>query len=63
MVKDPPANAGDAGTQGMQVQSLGQEDSLEKERAIPVSILLWEIPTIEEPGGLKSTGLQSIGHD
>ena len=63
MVKDPPANAGDAGTQGMQVQSLGQEDSLEKETATHSSILPWEIPMTEEPGGLKSTGLQSIRHD
>ena len=63
MVKDPPANAGDAGTQGMQVQSLGQEDSLEKERATPFSILPWEIPMIEEPGGLKSIGPQSIRHN
>ena len=40
----------------MQVQSLGQEDSLEKGLATHFSILAWRIP--EEPGGLKSIGLQ-----
>ena len=35
-----------------QVQSLGQEDSLEKEMATHSSILAWEIPWTEEPGGL-----------
>ena len=34
------------------VQSLGQEDSLEKEMASHSSILAWEIPWTEEPGGL-----------
>ena len=42
----------------MQVQSLGQEDPLEKEMAIHTSILVWEIPWTEEPGGLQSIGLQ-----
>ena len=32
------------------VQSLGQEDPLEKEMATPSSILAWEIPWVEEPG-------------
>ena len=35
------------------------EDSLEKEMAIHSSILAWEIPWTEEPGGLQSMGLQS----
>ena len=35
----------------MQVQSLGQEDSLEEEMATHCSILAWEIPWAEEPGG------------
>ena len=35
-----------------QVQSLGQEDPLEKEMATHASILAWEIPWIEESGGL-----------
>ena len=39
-----------------QVQSLGQEDPLEKEMATHSSILAWEIPQIEEPGGLQAMG-------
>ena len=42
--------------QKMQVQSLDQEDALEKEMAIHPSILAWEILRTEEPGGLQSTG-------
>ena len=38
------------------VQSLGQEDPPEKEMAIHSSILAWEIPWTEKPGGLQSTG-------
>ena len=38
----------------MQVQSLGQEDPLEKEMATYSSILDWKIPWTEEPGGLQS---------
>ena len=38
--------------QKMQVQSLDQEDALEKEMAIHPSILAWEIPWTEEPSGL-----------
>ena len=45
------------------VQSLGQEDPLEKEIATHSSILAWEILWIEEPDGLQSTGSQRIGHD
>ena len=40
--------------QETQVQSLGWEDPLEKEVAIHSSILAWEIPWTEEPGGLQS---------
>ena len=40
------------------VQSLGQEDPLEKEMANHSSILAWEIPQTEEPGGLQSMGSQ-----
>jgi len=40
------------------VQSLGQEDPLEKGIATHSSILAWEIPWTEEPGGLQSMGLQ-----
>ena len=39
------------------VQSLGQEDPLEKGMAIHSSILAWRIPWTEDPGGLKSMGL------
>ena len=49
--------------QEMQVQSLDQEDALEKEMATHSSILAWRIPWMEEPGGLQSTGLQKVGHD
>ena len=44
--------------QETQVQSLGQEDALEKEMATHSSILAWEIPCIEETGGLQSMGSQ-----
>ena len=46
-VKNPPA---------MQVQSLAQEDPLEKGMATHSSILAWGIPWTEEPGGLQSMG-------
>ena len=45
------------------VQSLGQEDTLEKERATHSSILAWRIPWMEEPGGLQSMGSQRVRHD
>ena len=45
------------------VQSLGQEDPLEKEMATHSSILAWKIPWTEEPGRLQSMGLQRVGHD
>ena len=45
--------------QEMRVQSLGQEDSLEKEMATHSSILAWEIQWTEEPGRLQSMGSQS----
>ena len=45
--------------QEMRVQSLGQEDPLEKEIATHACILAWEIPWAEEPGGLQSMGLWS----
>ena len=45
------------------VQSLGQEDPLEKEMEIHSSILAQRIPWTEEPGGLQSMGLQRVGHD
>ena len=60
LVKNPPATAGDQETR---VQSLGQEDSLEKEMATHSSILAWRIPLTEELGGLQSIELQRIGYD
>ena len=45
------------------VQSLGEEDLLEKEMAAYSSILAWKIPWREEPGRLESMGLQRVGHD
>ena len=47
----------------IQVQSLGQEDTVEREMATYSSILAWEILWMEEPGGLQSIGSQRVGHD
>ena len=49
--------------QEMQVQSLSQEDSLEKQMTIHSSILAWRIPWTEEPAGLQSMGSQRVRHD
>ena len=51
VVKNPPANAGDLGS------------NLEKGVAPHSSILAWKIPWTEEPRGLQSMGLQRVGHD
>ena len=59
MVKNPPANAGDA----RDIRSLGQEDPLEEEMATHSSILAWKIPWTEESGGLQFMGSQRVGHD
>ena len=57
MVKNPPANAGDAG-------SIPQaEDTLEKDMATHSSIFAWEIPWAEKPGGLQSMGSQRVRYD
>ena len=45
------------------VQSLGQEDPLEKKMATQSSILAWRILWSEEPGGLQSMESQRVGHD
>ena len=50
VVKNSPA------MQETQVLSLSQEDPLEKQMATHSSILAWEIPWTEQPGGLQSTG-------
>ena len=44
----------------MRVQCLGREDPLEKEMAAHSSILAWEIPWTEEPGGLWFMGSQQL---
>ena len=49
--------------QEMWVRSLGGEDLLGEETAICSSILAWEMPRTEEPGGLLSVGSQRVGHD
>ena len=56
-VKGQPAKAGDPGL----IPGLG--DPLEKEMATHSSILAWEIPWTEEPGGLQPMGLQRIRYD
>ena len=42
------------------VQSRGRADTLEKEMAAHSSILVWQIPWTEEPGGLQFHGLRSL---
>ena len=56
MVNNPPA------MQEMEIQHLGQEDSLEKEMTTHSSILAWTIPWTEEPGGLQFMWPQRVGH-
>ena len=56
-VKNPPA------MREMQVQSLGQEDPLEKGTATRSSILAWGIPWTVEPGGLQSVGSKTVRQD
>ena len=46
-----------------QDRSQGWEEALEKEMALHSSILAWEIPWTEEPGGLQSMGSQRVRHD
>ena len=48
--------------QKTQIQSLGQDHSLEKEMATSSSILALKIPLVEEPGKLQTMGLQRVGH-
>ena len=57
MLKNPPAMP------ETWVQSLGQEDPLEKGMDTYSSVLSWRIPRTEEPGGLQSMGSQRVGHD
>ena len=46
-----------------QVQSLGREDTLDKEMVTHSSTLAWKIPWMEDPVRLQSMGLQRVGHD
>ena len=57
MVKNLPA------IRETRVQSLDQEDPLEKGMATHSSILAWRIPWTEEPGGLQPVRSQRVGHD
>ena len=60
VVKNPPANTGDArGSSSMP----GWEDPLEKAMATHSSILAWGTPWTEKPGRLMSMGSQRVGHD
>ena len=56
-VKNPPA------IQETQFQSLGREDPPEEGMAAHSSVLAWEIPWTEEPGGLQSRGSQRVVHN
>ena len=53
--KEPTCNAGDTG-------SILGKDLLEKKMATHSSILAWEIPRTEEPGGLQSLGSDTTAH-
>ena len=55
-MKNPTINAGD-------IRDANWEDPLEEGTATYSSILAWRIPWAEEPGGLKSMGLNRVGHD
>ena len=60
LVNNLPASAGEYETH---VQSLGQEDPLEKGMTTHSSILAWRIPWTEEPARLQSMGSQRVRHD
>ena len=49
--------------QETRVRSLGWEDPLEEEMATHSSILAWDFPWTEKPGGLQSTGSKRVGHN
>ena len=60
MVKNLPANAGDARDAGL---ILGWEDPLEEEMPAHSSILAWKIPWTEESSGVQTMGSQRVGHN
>ena len=61
VVKNLPVNVEDVRDVG--VQSLDQEDPLEKDMATHSSILAWKIPWTEETGGLQSMGFPRVGYN
>ena len=60
MVKNPPANAGDAGDTGL---IRGSRRSPGVGNVNHSSILAWKIPQTEDPGELQSMESQTVGHD
>ena len=60
MVKNPPANAGDARDVGL-IPGSGRSPG--EGSGNPLHILAWEILWTEEPGGLQSMWSQRVGHD
>jgi len=60
VVKNLPANAGDAGNAGF-IPGLGRSPGVGNGNHS--SNLSWRIPWTEEPGGLQSMGSQRLGHD
>ena len=60
MIKNPSANAGDAGDVG---SFPGSGRSPGEGNGNPLQNSCWEIPWTEEPGSLQSTGLQTVRHD
>ena len=63
VVKNLPANVGDAGdTEDLgSVSGSGRSPEEEEEMTIHSSILAWEIPWTEKPDGLQSMSLQRVG--
>ena len=62
MVKNPPANAGDARDMSL-IPGSGKEGYLEKEMVPQSSILAWKIPWEKERHGAIGLGAQRVGHD
>ena len=62
MVKNPPANAGDARDVSL-IPGSGREGYLEKEMVPQCSILAWKIPWEKGPRGAIGRGVQRVGHD
>ena len=62
VVKNPPANARDISDVGS-IPGLGRSTGGAGGMATHSSILAWGIPWAEEPGRLRSIGLQRVGHD